>query len=249
MHNAIIIIIGNEILSGRTLDKNSNFIAERCSKIGISIDEIRVIPDKVKVIKKTIIEASKKYKNVFVTGGIGPTHDDITALSVALAFKKKLVINKKAKQLLEDYYKSSKLELNESRMKMAYLPAQSKLIMNSVSAAPGFKIKNVWVMAGVPKIMQAMFLESVEPRLDKGQILFSKTLKVNKTEGDIAQVLNKISEEFNNIDIGSYPFYKPPNIGTNIVLRGQDLILIEKAIKKICNIFKNTNIRFSIDKS
>ena len=139
MHNAIIIIIGNEILSGRTLDKNSNFIAERCSKIGISIDEIRVIPDRVNVIKKTIIEASKKYKNVFVTGGIGPTHDDITALSVALAFKKKLVINKKAKQLLEDYYKSSKLELNESRMKMAYLPAQSKLIMNSVSAAPVLK--------------------------------------------------------------------------------------------------------------
>ena len=174
MHNAIIIIIGNEILSGRTLDKNANFIAERCSKIGISIDEIRIIPDKVKIIKKTIIEASLKYKNVFVTGGIGPTHDDITSLSVALAFKKKLVINKKAKKLLVDYYKSNKLELNESRMKMAYLPTQSKLIMNSVSAAPGFKIKNVWVMAGVPKIMQAMFVESVEPRLEKGKIFFSK---------------------------------------------------------------------------
>ena len=249
MHNAIIIIIGNEILSGRTLDKNSNFIAERCSKIGISIDEIRVIPDKVKVIKKTIIEASKKYKNVFVTGGIGPTHDDITALSVALAFKKKLVINKKAKQLLEDYYKSSKLELNESRMKMAYLPAQSKLIMNSVSAAPGFKIKNVWVMAGVPKIMQAMFLDSVEPKLEKGKVFFSKTLKIKKPEGDIAQVLKKISEEFDSIDIGSYPFYKPPKIGTNIVLRGKDLKVIEEAIKKISNIFRQTNILFSIDKS
>ena len=249
MHNAIIIIIGNEILSGRTLDKNSNFIAERCSKIGISIDEIRVIPDRVKVIKKTIIEASKKYKNVFVTGGIGPTHDDITALSVAIAFKKKLVINKKAKQLLENYYKSSKLELNESRMKMAYLPAQSKLIMNSVSAAPGFKIKNVWVMAGVPKIMQAMFLDSVEPKLEKGKVFFSKTLKIKKPEGDIAQVLKKISEEFDSIDIGSYPFYKPPKIGTNIVLRGKDLKVIEEAIKKISNIFRQTNILFSIDKS
>ena len=249
MNDAIIIIIGNEILSGRTLDKNSNFIAERCSKIGISIDEIRVIPDRVKVIKKTIIEASKKYKNVFVTGGIGPTHDDITALSVALAFKKKLVINKKAKQLLEDYYKSSKLELNESRMKMAYLPAQSKLIMNSVSAAPGFKIKNVWVMAGVPKIMQAMFLDSVEPKLEKGKVFFSKTLKIKKPEGDIAQVLKNISEEFDSIDIGSYPFYKPPKIGTNIVLRGKDLKVIEEAIKKISNIFRKTNILFSIDKS
>ena len=249
MNDAIIIIIGNEILSGRTLDKNSNFIAERCSKIGISIDEIRVIPDRVKVIKKTIIEASKKYKNVFVTGGIGPTHDDITALSVALAFKKKLVINKKAKQLLEDYYKSSKLELNESRMKMAYLPAQSKLIMNSVSAAPGFKIKNVWVMAGVPKIMRAMFLDSVEPKLEKGKVFFSKTLKIKKPEGDIAQVLKNISEEFDSIDIGSYPFYKPPKIGTNIVLRGKDLKVIEEAIKKISNIFRKTNILFSIDKS
>ena len=249
MNNAIIIIIGNEILSGRTLDKNSNFIAKRCSKIGISTDEIRVIPDRVNVIKKTIIEASKKYKNVFVTGGIGPTHDDITALSVALAFKKKLVINKKAKQLLEDYYKSSKLELNESRMKMAYLPAQSKLIMNSVSAAPGFKIKNVWVMAGVPKIMQAMFLDSVEPKLEKGKVFFSKTLKIKKPEGDIAQVLKNISEEFDSIDIGSYPFYKPPKIGTNIVLRGKDLKVIEEAIKKISNIFRKTNILFSIDKS
>ena len=247
MHNAIIIIIGNEILSGRTLDKNSNFIAERCSKIGISIDEIRVIPDRVKVIKKTIIEASKQYKNVFVTGGIGPTHDDITALSVALAFKKKLVINKKAKQLLEDYYKSSKLELNESRMKMACLPAQSKLIMNSVSAAPGFKIKNVWVMAGVPKIMQAMFLDSVEPNLEKGKVFFSKTLKIKKPEGDIAQIMKNISEEFDSIDIGSYPFYKPPKIGTDIVLRGKDLKVIEEAIKKIRNTFKQANILFSID--
>ena len=249
MNDAIIIIIGNEILSGRTLDKNSNFIAKRCSKIGISTDEIRVIPDRVNVIKKTIIEASKKYKNVFVTGGIGPTHDDITALSVALAFKKKLVINKKAKQLLEDYYKSSKLELNECRMKMAYLPAQSKLIMNSVSAAPGFKIKNVWVMAGVPKIMRAMFLDSVEPKLEKGKVFFSKTLKIKKPEGDIAQVLKNISEEFDSIDIGSYPFYKPPKIGTNIVLRGKDLKVIEEAIKKISNIFRKTNILFSIDKS
>ena len=246
MHNAII-IIGNEILSGRTLDKNANFIADRCSKIGISIDEIRIIPDKSKIIKKTIIEASLKYKNVFVTGGIGPTHDDITSLSVALAFKKKLVINKKAKKLLVDYYKSNKLELNESRMKMAYLPAQSKLIMNSVSAAPGFKIKNVWVMAGVPKIMQAMFVESVEPRLKKGKIFLSKTLIVNKPEGDIAHVINNISKEFDGIDVGSYPFYKPPNVGTNIVFRGKNLKLIEKAVKKTSNIFKKTNILFSID--
>ena len=130
---------------------------------------------------------------------------------------------------------------------MAYLPAQSKLIMNSVSAAPGFKIKNVWVMAGVPKIMQAMFVESVEPRLEKGKIFFSKTLIVNKPEGDIAHVINNISKEFDGIDVGSYPFYKPPNIGTNIVFRSKNLKLIEKAVKKTSNIFKKINILFSID--
>ena len=130
---------------------------------------------------------------------------------------------------------------------MAYFPAQSKLIMNSVSAAPGFNIKNVWVMAGVPKIMQAMFLEGVEPRLKKGKVFFSKTLKIEKPEGDIAEDLKNLSEEFDSIDIGSYPFYNPPKIGTNIVLRGKDLKLIEKAIKKISNILKQSNILFSID--
>ena len=247
MNQAIIIIIGNEILSGRTLDKNSNFIADRCSKIGINIDEIRVIPDKVTIIKKTVTEASKKYKNVFVTGGIGPTHDDITAYSVALAFKRKLVLNKKAKQLLESYYKKSNIELNESRMKMACLPSQSTLIMNSVSAAPGFKIKNVWVMAGVPEIMRAMFLNSVEPKLERGKIIFSKTIKINKPEGDIAKVIESISKEFKSMNIGSYPFYKPPKIGTNVVFRCNDKKIINKSIKKLSNFLKRKDILFSID--
>ena len=247
MNNAAVIIIGNEILSGRTLEQNGNFIAKRCSDIGIVLDEIRIIPDKQQIIKKVVINASNSHKNVFVTGGIGPTHDDITALSIAKAFKRRLVLNKKAKILLENHYKKSDFKLNESRMKMAYIPARASLIMNAVSAAPGFKIKNVWVMAGVPKIMQAMFLDSVEPRLKKGKIFFSKTLKVNKPEGDIAHILNNIYKEFVSINIGSYPFYNPPEIGTNIVLRGKDLKLIEKAIKKISNIFKKINIPFSID--
>ena len=238
MTNASVIIIGNEILSGRTLDQNSNFIAKRCSEIGISVEEVRVIPDlEIKIIK-SVKTLSKKYDNVFVTGGIGPTHDDITANSVAIAFKKKLILNKVAKKLLIQYYSHTNIKLNASRMKMAYLPAHSKLIMNSVSAAPGFKIKNVWVMAGVPKIMEAMFLDSVKPSLKKGKAFFSKNLKINKPEGDIAHVLKNISEEFSSIDIGSYPFYKPPNIGTDIVLRGKDLKLIEEAIKKISNILK-----------
>ena len=237
MNNSIIIIIGNEILSGRTLDKNANFIANRCSKIGIRIDEIRIIPDKVKVIKKTIIGASKIYKNVFVTGGIGPTHDDITTLSVALAFKKKLVINKKAKELLENYYKSNRSELNESRMKMALIPTRAKLILNPVSAAPGFRIKNVWVMAGVPKIMQSMFINYVEPNLKKGNKIYTKDINIFKPEGDIAKFLSKLQSSMPNVEIGSYPFIKKGKAGTNIVLKATNLKFLTLIYKELV-IFK-----------
>ena len=207
MNNAAIIIIGNEILSGRTLDQNSNFIAKRCSKIGIVLEEVRVIPDIEQIIIKSVKMLSKNFKNVFVTGGIGPTHDDITAKSVALAFKKNLILNKRAKNLLINYYNKTNFELNKNRMKMAYLPARSTLILNPVSAAPGFKVKNVWVMAGVPKIMQAMFLNSIEPKLKKGKITKIKSVRVNKPEGDIADILNSLNNEFPHIDIGSYPFF------------------------------------------
>ena len=134
MNNASIVIIGNEILSGRTLDINANFIAKRCNDIGIIVSEIRTIPDLEKVIIRVIINSSKKYKHVFVTGGIGPTHDDITAQSVAAAFKRKLIINKAAKDLLVNYYSKRKEDLNESRIKMALIPARAKLILNPVSA-------------------------------------------------------------------------------------------------------------------
>ena len=247
MNNAAVIIIGNEILSGRTLDQNANFIAKRCSDIGIVLDEIRIIPDIQEVIKKVVINTSNSHKNVFVTGGIGPTHDDITALSVARAFNRKLVLNKKAKILLENHYKKSNFQLNESRMKMAYIPARASLIMNSVSSAPGFKIKNVWVMAGVPKIMQSMFIESVEPKLKKGKIIFSKTVKVLKPEGDIAKILDKINSEYTMLEIGSYPFYKPPKIGTNIVFRCKNKKMIDLCIKKFTSLLNNKDIIFNIE--
>ena len=142
MENAGIIIIGNEILSGRTLDKNSNYISDRCSKAGISIKEIRIIEDDKKVIIKNIINFSKKYTHVFVTGGIGPTHDDKTAEAIASAFKRKIQINKKAKSILIEHYKKSNLELNENRMKMAKIPTGAKLILNPVSAAPDLYIRS-----------------------------------------------------------------------------------------------------------
>lgn len=249
MTNASVIIIGNEILSGRTLDQNANFIAKRCSKIGISLNEVRVIPDIEKIIIKSVKTLSKKYHNVFVTGGIGPTHDDITAKSVASAFKKKLVLNKIAKNLLENYYNKSNIKLNSSRMKMAYLPARSSLIFNPVSAAPGFRVKNVWVMAGVPKIMQSMFLTSVEPKLKKGKITHTTSIKVDKPEGDIADILDEINIEFKNVDLGSYPYFTPPKVGTNIVFRSTDVKAIKKSLKKFCNILKSNDIVFYIEKN
>ncbi len=249
MNNAAILIIGNEILSGRTLDQNANFIAKRCSKIGISLEEVRIIPDVEKTIIKSVKDLSKKFKNVFVTGGIGPTHDDITAKSVAIAFKKKLILNKQAKNLLIDYYNRTRFELNKSRMKMAYLPARSTLILNPVSAAPGFKVKNVWVMAGVPKIMQSMFLDSVEPKLKKGKITNTKSVRVGKPEGDIVDILNLLNKEFALIEIGSYPFFAPPKLGTNIVFRSIDDKLLDKCVKKFCSILKSNGILFSIEKS
>ena len=248
MSNASVIIIGNEILSGRTLDQNSNFIAKRCSEIGISLEEVRVIPDLETIIIKSVKTLSKKYDNVFVTGGIGPTHDDITAKSVASAFKKKLVLNKIAKNLLENYYNNSNIKLNSNRMKMAYLPSRSTLILNPVSAAPGFKVKNVWVMAGVPKIMQSMFLTSVEPKLKKGKIMRSISIQVEKPEGDIAEILDVINIEFKTVDIGSYPYFTPPKVGTNIVFRSTNVTAIKKSLKKFFNILESNDIVFNIKK-
>ena len=240
MNNASIIIIGNEILSGRTLDQNANFIAKRCSDIGIVLDEIRIIPDIQEVIKKVVINASNSHKNVFVTGGIGPTHDDITALSIAKAFKRKLILNKKAKILLENHYKKSDFQLNESRMKMAYIPARASLIMNAVSAAPGFKIKNVWVMAGVPKIMQSMFINYVEPNLKKGKKIYTKDINIFKPEGDIAKFLSKLQKSTPDVELGSYPFIKKGKPGTNIVLKTTKLKFLSLTYKELV-IFKKRN--------
>ena len=244
MNDAAIIIIGNEILSGRTLDQNANFIAKRCTKIGLKISEIHVIPDIKKIIKDIVRKTSAKYKYVFVTGGIGPTHDDITAESIASAFRSKLILHKKAKSLLKEYYKKSDLELNANRMKMAHIPKGSMLIYNPVSAAPGFKIKNVWVMAGVPKIMQAMFTYYVEPKLSKKGKIFFEEIKIYKAEGEIAHILTTIQNKFPEIEIGSYPFMLPPKYGTNIVFKGNNKALIKKVIKQTQNIFKEKKIIF-----
>ena len=246
--NAGILIIGNEVLSGRTQDVNTSTLAIWLNSLGIPVAEVRVIPDDEGIIINTVNELRKKYSYIFTTGGIGPTHDDITAASVAEAFERNLILNKKAKSLLEEYYKKSGVNLNESRLKMAYIPKNAFLIKNSISAAPGFKIKNVWVMAGIPKIMQAMFIEGVEPHINKGTPICSQSIKVYIPEGEIAKILEKTQQKFLNIDIGSYPFYKPPKIGTTITCRGPDKKLVIEAIKLLCKSFAKANIQFLLGK-
>ena len=245
MQNAAIIIIGNEILSGRTLDKNSNFICTRCSLLGIKVSVVKIIPDSKDIIVKTSLKYSKKYIHVFITGGIGPTHDDITSESLAIAFKRKYKVNKKAKDILIDHYKKSDLELNEARLKMAKIPSGSRLIYNPVSAAPGYKIKNIWVMAGVPKIMQAMFLSHIEPKLKKEKNFSTEEIIVYKPEGDIAHLANELQKKYTKLDIGSYPFYNPPDIGTNIIIRGKNKLILNEAKEFFCKLLKKNLILFS----
>ena len=243
-NTAAILVIGNEILSGKTQDININFLAKRLSNLGHTLKEVRIVKDEKSQIVNTVRILSKNYQNVFTTGGIGPTHDDITAECMSAAFKKKLILNKTAHKLLIKHYQKSGIDLNESRLKMAYIPCHSKLIKNSVSAAPGFKIKNVWVMAGVPKIMQAMFIENVETKLALGKKIFSRSIQILKPEGDIALLLTELQNNFVEIEIGSYPYFKPPIIGTSIVFRSTENKKIDKAIKVLCKNLTEANIQY-----
>ena len=212
-----IIIIGDEILSGRTKDTNANFIANELIELGIKLSEIRVIPDDSKTIIKTVRSFSKKYTYIFTTGGIGPTHDDITSQSIAKAFNKKLILDSRAFKILEKYY--SKGEFSKARQKMAMLPEDSELIFNSLTAAPGFKTENVYALAGVPEIMQKMF-KTLKNDLKKGKPRKICTINTNLFESIIALELSKIQNEYSDCEIGSYPYFDfvKKSGGVNIVI-------------------------------
>ena len=239
--NAAILIIGNEILSGRTQDKNLIFISNWLnSKCGITVNEVRIIPDLEKVIIKNILELSKNFNYVFTTGGIGPTHDDITAESISKAFKVKYEYHKEAFSILENYYGKSKF--NDGRKKMAKMPKGSKLIYNPSSAAPGFITKNVISLPGVPSILNSM-IENCKRYLVRGSEVHSKTLNLFTVESNISKKLGLIQKKYKKfVDIGSYPFFRLGKIGVSIVARStskiklksvkQDLIRLAK-IKKI----------------
>jgi len=238
--NAAIIIIGNEILSGRTQDVNVVNIANWLNGLGIKLDEVRVIPDKEKIIIKNVNEIRKKFKYVFTTGGIGPTHDDITSKSIAKAFKVKYCYHPEAYRILEAYYQKGKF--NTGRKKMAKTPKNASLIYNPSSAAPGFFIKNVYSLPGVPSILKSM-LGGLDNRIIGGNKILSRTLSLRTVESEISVSLGKIQNKFKNLDIGSYPFFKQGKIGVSLVIRSKNLKLIEKCLKEITKFIKKKKIR------
>lgn len=243
LSSACILVIGDEVLSGRTEDKNINFIAKRCDNIGVSVNEVRIIPDDKETIKNTVLECYKKFDYIFTTGGIGPTHDDITTECIASAFNLDVEINPEALKRLKDHYEKSNVELNDARIKMAKIPKGAKLIDNPVSSAPGFIVENIYVLPGVPKILQAMF-KNLEDEIKGITNMVSKNIIVYSPEGEIADFLESIQNEFADISIGSYPYFRPPDVGTNIVLRSIDKNLINEATIAICRKLKENKILF-----
>lgn len=229
---ACLIVIGNEILSGRTQDKNINWIAGELSGIGVKLAEVRVIPDVAATIIETVNSCRRAFDYVFTTGGIGPTHDDITSQCIADAFCVKLEVNKEAEEILTRHY--GRENLNAARLKMSEIPAGARLIYNPVSAAPGFILENVYVMAGVPRIMQAMFA-SIKGELRGGVKTLSKTISAYITEGNIAEKLSVIQGSFPDVEIGSYPFICTGKLGTSLVSRSVDEARLEECYAELKN--------------
>ena len=230
--SAAVLLIGDEILSGRTKDKNLGYIADFLTALGIDLKEARVVADEQADIVAAVNALRARYTYLFTTGGIGPTHDDITADAMAAAFGVPISHDPEAVSILHSYFKEIGREANEARMRMARVPAGARLIANPVSKAPGFQIDNVFVMAGVPKIMQAM-LEDVAPRLTKGVPMQSRKVEFLGGEGDIAKPLGDIQQRFSTVVIGSYPFESPSGFATNLVLRSRDEAALAAALAEV----------------
>lgn len=230
---AAVLLIGDEILSGRTKDKNLGFIADYMTALGIDLREARLVPDVEEEIVAALNVLRQRYTYVFTTGGIGPTHDDITADAVAKAFGVAIDHDPKAVDILRAYFAEMGREPNEARMRMARIPKGASLIDNPVSRAPGFQMGNVFVMAGVPKIMNAM-MEDVATRLTRGVPMMSKTVEFRGGEGDAAKPLGEIQKAYPTVVIGSYPFQAPDGFATNLVLRARDEAVLAEAYQAVC---------------
>jgi len=223
--NAAILIIGNEILSGRTQDTNTSTLSTWLNSIGVKVEEVRVVPDIEKKIIDTLNFLRKTYNYVFTTGGIGPTHDDITALSVAKAFGLKYKIHEEAFKILEGYYKPG--EFNEGRQKMVWMPEKANLIFNPTSGAPGFSVENVFCLPGVPSILKSM-LGGLTNTIVGGEPILSLTISLRTVESEIASSLTKVQNDNLDVEIGSYPFFQAGKIGVSIVIRSEDQSKIDK---------------------
>ena len=228
--NAAIIIIGNEILSGRTQDINTSTLAIWLNSIGVNVIEVRVIPDKEKKIVETLNFLRSTYDYVFTTGGIGPTHDDITAQSVSKAFGLKYEIHKKAFKILEAYYKPG--EFNDGRQKMVWMPENANLILNPTSGAPGFNVANVFCLPGVPSILKSM-LGGLTNTIVGGEPIKSLTISLRTVESEIAESLTKVQDENKDVEIGSYPFFQAGKLGVSIVIRSEDQNKIDNCNSQI----------------
>ena len=228
--NAGILIIGNEILSGRTQDTNTSTIALWLNSIGVTVKEVRVIPDIEDTIVDTVNYLRKANDYVFTTGGIGPTHDDITAQSIAIAFNLKYEIHKEAFKILEEYYKAD--EFNEGRQKMVWMPRNANLILNPTSGAPGFNIENVFCLPGVPSILKSM-LGGLKNKIVGGDPILSHTISLKTVESEIASSLTNVQNKNDDVEIGSYPFFQAGKLGVSIVIRSDNQHKIEKCSYEI----------------
>ena len=234
-----IIIIGNEVLSGRTQDINTSTIATWLNTLGIEVKEVRIIPDDEKIIIETVNELRKKFNYIFTTGGIGPTHDDITAESISNAFNLEYGFHNEAFSILENYYKPG--EFTEGRQKMAKMPTTAKLIINPSSGAPGFYVENVFCLPGVPSILKSM-LGGLNNILVGGDPLISKTLNLRTVESEIAKSLTNVQNQNNDVEIGSYPFFRAGKLGVSIVLRSTDQKKIDHCNDQILEFVKEKDI-------
>lgn len=229
---AAMLIIGDEILSGRTREGNMPHLAEQLAEHGIDLREARVVADEEPAIVEAVRALSAAWDHVFTSGGIGPTHDDITADAVAKAMGAAIDVREDARALLEAHYARTGAELNQSRLRMARIPDGATLIENPVSAAPGFTLGNVHVLAGVPEIFRAM-VASLLPHLVGGAPLYSQSLRIERGEGEIAAPLGELAQEYPDLHFGSYPFHQQGVHGTNVVVRGTDVGTVNAAMARL----------------
>lgn len=218
---AALVVIGDEILSGRTEDRNVAQVARWLNGQGIRLTQVRIVPDEEKAIVAAVNSLRQDHDYLFTTGGIGPTHDDITVDAIAAAFEVPVIVHPEARRILEDYYRDRPPGLTQARLRMARVPAGAELIPNPTSGAPGVRIGNVFILAGIPNVAKSM-LEALEGRLEGGRPLVSVTVRAHAAESDVAELLKQVQDEHSGVSIGSYPFYRDGGFGADFVIRCED---------------------------